>query len=988
MFFMRPQECISTAALHTTIYPDVRPALFCTVMYRRSGLMVSSHASSSAILMRTLMLTAWAAVFERLRTALDRNRADAGGKALSSSSSKKSVGSGQGHHKQRNKKAAKKTPPPPAPLSRQATVSITPPTSPPRRSRNAADAPRNRAASAASKADVTAAAAVVASIGDCAATEASILSKTQTSPVESVPGSDLPATEEADERQSGPSDTPATSGDGVASGTTDDAVIPAVSVPVAAAPAEAAGVSGTAATAVTAVELAAEMTAGVPFPDVMTAEQVQAMVEEDEQAWEQARLSEKLHTKANAASAVRSHISRSTSSGSGAAKRTEAGVADVGATCGLANDGWSEVVGGGSRARSGAGGGGGVGGGEGARGRVLSMRNVRAVARASRPSSPGSDPATTTSASSSECSEGSKDNPRHRHSAGGRGGGGGRGRGGAGGRTTIGTGKGPTPRAGNKSTWGVPASRAGANSSSGGSGGGIVGSGGGGSGRGAHATRPAQGRGAFSRAPTRHPDQAYPRTTSSSNNAPWATPSPQASGATGRPQPPSATSTTSATVKSASPSVDSDSAKAAASAKLPLRANRSHANVLRQPLRAKAPVAAGKVAEVMSVEGRDAGDAPTVPPAVFVETAPAPVAWTNTPSHPLGMKPEPTPLPPASEPPRPPPQHQQHWQRQQQREQQQRHQQHQHQLHHQQQQRQQFFHQQESHLLPMSGTPVQQHHQHMGGHHYPPLSLPPHHQQQHHHQHLQPPPPPPPPPPHEVIPPQFLPPSEESFPPPSAAVVAHMPSAAASPMIYTAQAHPAPLPTSSLIESPHENVDGNGNDDGSGDGEAPHFQVVEGNYDAPGMPAVVDDGCNGGSNDGSGGGSSGQFSPGAAVLQPPQVVVLQSPQEQQQQQGHFPPLVMLPSEDGCGGGGGGSSSVVFDQGSPVGYSPTAGGGGGGSGEAGEAFEALMGALCWQVEYYFSADNLVNDAYLRGLMDSEGFVAVSKVRQCVYAFARL
>eukprot|EP00904_Undaria_pinnatifida_P011141 jgi/Undpi1/7157/HiC_scaffold_22.g09631.m1 len=759
------------------------------------------NLKSSAILMRTLMLTAWAAVFERLRTALDRNRADAGGKALSSSSSKKSVGSGQGHHKQRNKKAAKKTPPPPAPLSRQATVSITPPTSPPRRSRNAADAPRNRAASAASKADVTAAAAVVASIGDCAATEASILSKTQTSPVESVPGSDLPATEEADERQSGPSDTPAISGDGVASGTTDDA----------------------------------------------------AMVEEDEQAWEQARLSEKLHTKANAASAVRSHISRSTSSGSGAAKRTEAGVADVGATCGLANDGWSEVVGGGSRARSGAGGGGGVGGGEGARGRVLSMRNVRAVARASRPSSPGSDPATTTSASSSECSEGSKDNPRHRHSAGGRGGGGGRGRGGAGGRTTIGTGKGPTPRAGNKSTWGVPASRAGANSSSGGSGGGIVGSGGGGSGRGAHATRPAQGRGAFSRAPTRHPDQAYPRTTSSSNNAPWATPSPQASGATGRPQPPSATSTTSATVKSASPSVDSDSAKAAASAKLPLRANRSHANVLRQPLRAKAPVAAGKVAEVMSVEGRDAGDAPTVPPAVFVETAPAP-----------------------------------------------------------------------------------------------------------------------------VIPPQFLPPSEESFPPPSAAVVAHMPSAAASPMIYTAQAHPAPLPTSSLIESPHENVDGNGNDDGSGDGEAPHFQVVEGNYDAPGMPAVVDDGCNGGSNDGSGGGSSGQFSPGAAVLQPPQVVVLQSPQEQQQQQGHFPPLVMLPSEDGCGGGGGGSSSVVFGQGSPVGYSPTAGGGGGGSGEAGEAFEALMGALCWQVEYYFSADNLVNDAYLRGLMDSEGFVAVSKI----------
>lgn len=41
-------------------------------------------------------------------------------------------------------------------------------------------------------------------------------------------------------------------------------------------------------------------------------------------------------------------------------------------------------------------------------------------------------------------------------------------------------------------------------------------------------------------------------------------------------------------------------------------------------------------------------------------------------------------------------------------------------------------------------------------------------------------------------------------------------------------------------------------------------------------------------------------------------------------------------------------------------------------------ETLIGALCWQVEYYFSADNLVKDAYLRGLMDIEGFVPVSKV----------
>ena len=99
---------------------------------------------------------------------------------------------------------------------------------------------------------------------------------------------------------------------------------------------------------------------------------------------------------------------------------------------------------------------------------------------------------------------------------------------------------------------------------------------------------------------------------------------------------------------------------------------------------------------------------------------------------------------------------------------------------------------------------------------------------------------------------------------------------------------------------------------------------------------------------------------------------------------------MPPSEDGGGSGGGtGGASVVFGQGPPVGYCPTTGGGGGGgSGDAGEVFEALMGALCWQVEYYFSADNLVNDAYLRGLMDSDGFVAVSKVSECVRLYSML
>ncbi|CAN0519376.1 unnamed protein product, partial [Ectocarpus sp. 12 AP-2014] len=65
--------------------------------------------------------------------------------------------------------------------------------------------------------------------------------------------------------------------------------------------------------------------------------------------------------------------------------------------------------------------------------------------------------------------------------------------------------------------------------------------------------------------------------------------------------------------------------------------------------------------------------------------------------------------------------------------------------------------------------------------------------------------------------------------------------------------------------------------------------------------------------------------------------------------------------------------------SSTGYLPPAGANvvGGGS-DGGEAFEALMAALRWQVEYYFSADNLVTDAYLRGLMDPAGFVAVSKI----------
>lgn len=68
----------------------------------------------------------------------------------------------------------------------------------------------------------------------------------------------------------------------------------------------------------------------------------------------------------------------------------------------------------------------------------------------------------------------------------------------------------------------------------------------------------------------------------------------------------------------------------------------------------------------------------------------------------------------------------------------------------------------------------------------------------------------------------------------------------------------------------------------------------------------------------------------------------------------------------------------------VGYLPPGGVGSEVAGDGG-ALEALMGALCWQVEYYFSVENLVSDMYLRNLMDAEGFVAVSKV---LYLFRRV
>lgn len=64
------------------------------------------------------------------------------------------------------------------------------------------------------------------------------------------------------------------------------------------------------------------------------------------------------------------------------------------------------------------------------------------------------------------------------------------------------------------------------------------------------------------------------------------------------------------------------------------------------------------------------------------------------------------------------------------------------------------------------------------------------------------------------------------------------------------------------------------------------------------------------------------------------------------------------------------------------HTPTSGIGGASTGgdvaSDGGALESLIGAIRWQVEYYFSVENLVKDVYLRNLMNGEGFVAVSKV----------
>lgn len=892
----------------------------------RSGMTVSSHAITTATLARTLLFTTWASVLVRIRAARDSarsTRAVVGGKASVGSLKKTPSASQGGGSKQRSKKNAKKTssaPAPPRLLVREDTSVVTPPGSPPA---VAARPVVELAVERDLRQGVTKPSTESGTSAAAAASMASVASVSKPAVVAKAMGVS-PTT----------STTAVSTSGAAAAGVAVDDPIPAASRVVA----------------------AEKTVAGVPFPDVMTAAQVQAMVEEDERAWEQAFLSEKLHNKADAAAAAASVAAVAASA---VPKKRTIGAAVVE----LAGAGWSEVGGSGSRGRTN----GGAGAGGGGRGRVLSLRNVRAAAQAARASSPGSDPATTTSASSSDSGEGCKDKPSHHHhhnvveSRGGRRAAGGR----LGGRAMQGSARGSAsavPRAGgggggNKSSWGsAPAQSRGGGSA---------------------AARPQQQN--SSRVPgqtrgaplSRDADQTTSRPTRSAY-APWATATSRNAPATaktlrggggggGKPR-----NAAVGVLKSAVAVVEPSPLRRGSStpgeprpAAAVDRAQMSASSSARIPVKPEVSATdrAGKEVDAKSVEKQES-QAPPVQPA-----APA---WTNTPSHPLGMHPEPTPLPPASEPPQPPPQHQQHWQRQQQREQ---HQQRQHQ---QQQQHQRFFHQQEPPVMSMSAAPVQQHQQHQdaGNHHYPPLPLPP--QQPNHHHHHQPQPceqqqqqaqqq-------HHEVTPQFTRPPDDLCPPPPA----HMPVPAANgapppappAMIYAA--HPAHMP--STIPSPGVSPGGGGGGGHLTGGGDPHFHARDGSYDSPGS-------------------GSAEYSADAATAQlapPPHVMMLPSPYEQQQQHqqqqvaGRFSPptLPTVPLEEGVA-----VSSALYGQQGPgpssSGYPPASSGGGGSDG--GEVFEALMGALRWQVEYYFSADNLVTDSYLRGLMDPDGFVAVSKVR---------
>ena len=678
---------------------------------------------------------------------------------------------------------------------------------------------------------------------------------------------------------------------------------------------------------------AVEITAGVTFPGVMTVEQVRAMVEEDERAWEQARSSERQRDRAEVAHASRGE---------------------------LPNGGWSEVGGGGagaSRARTGGGG----------RGKVLSMQNVHAASRgasqAPRPCSPGSDPATTTSAASSDGSEGSSDKPiphlqiQNHHPA----------REVKGGRVIV------TGRLGNRASTGtnrraIPRASGGAGEKVRGlqtSRGGVRGDGG--RGRGGsipsassqiRSARQQPARGAQSRALSTNFDAASSRAVRRSH-APWATAransTPQLAHAPGGggsnqrscpgPQLGRASSGSEQTrlLKPSPWKVATHSEQSShKDVQHPIPSVTCPMDVVaKEKSQSKVAVAVvksqSKVA-VAVVNGNDWVVKPDTEGAgekwgkeAAAEVA-APEAWTSTTLNPPRTKPDTHALPPASEPPRPPPQHQQYWQRQQMRLQQEKQKLEQQQKHF-------YHHHQEQQMVAMSANASvqqQQQLQHVAGHHFPTPSLPPHHHQyEHQYQHQSQ---------HEMIMPQYPPPSDDTFPPSSSSINAAVGTAGLTimptPMIYPPHT-PIHVPSPSSALSPR----GDGNE-GAAVGDMPyHFR--EGSYDSTGVGsnAVAD---------------SVGFSTDATILVPPPPMVIMPPQQRQQS----------PVSDGADGG----ASSMYGGNPLAGYAPTNGGD--------EAVEALIGTLCWQVEYYFSEENLVKDAYLRGLMDDDGYVAVSKVRAAI------
>lgn len=675
-------------------------------------------------------------------------------------------------------------------------------------------------------------------------------------------------------------------------------------------------------TADAAVKLATEIAAGVAFPDVMTAEQVQAIVEEDERAWEQARSTE----------------------------RQEANKAD---------DGWSEVGGGTS---GGSRGHGNVYNGRGSGG-VLSLQNVHAASRGGasqappRACSPGSDPATTTSASSSDGSEGNEERkpngnqinmPRGQHR--------GRENEAKDGRAVA------TGRAGNRPATrtikgGGTVSRAsGAEgnkvrslpTSGGGGGGGsssVRGSGGSVQMRSVR-PQPVRGSQVHLRAHSIHLDAASSRPTRPSysgtgraNSAPQLTQRPSGgSGGGGKVR--KSPGQQVQKVLRAVPSSDSGRGRNASPWKvLPSLSVENPSDKVTQrsvPSEPRLMDSAAAEGEKLSKDGVDvmekeagseAAEEGGETEAAAAEVT-APVAWTNSPSHPLEMKAEQRPLPPASQPPRPPPSHQPHWERQQIR---------------QQQQQQLYYHHHEQHQQMMTMPPapsIQQHQQQVAGghsHHFSTQSVPPHqapYEHQYPHQ-------------HEIMMPQYLPPpADDMFPPPPSSTI----------NAAVGAAPPLTVVTAPIMYPPHANIHTSspssvlspGEDGISGEAR---FHSREGSYDSAG-------GEDGGGSSSLVTGTAGYLPDAAAVIAPAAPMVLIPPPQQQQQQPSLEGVNVVGGQYvGSHGAGYGLTSAVGD----------------------EATEALIGTLCWQVEYYFSVENLIKDSYLRGLMDADGYVAVSQVR---------